>query len=210
MTDSSPAHVASELGITEILHFTTENGVLGCLRKGALLSRKRVQDDPDLAFIFTGVWPRRDLEWIDHVSLSLTRINRDLYAKAAQNLPELWWGILSFGPSILDDPGVVFTTTNNVYHEVCEREDGVAGLQAMFKDAVPWGYLGSVKHRQSGHPKNLPTDEQAEVLYPGELALSRLQAIYVRKEEHRRLVLAWCDVLGQNEPVVAVREDLFA
>jgi len=210
MTDPSPAQVASELGITEVLHFTTEKGVLGCLRKDALLSRKRVQDDPDLAFIFTGVWPRRDLEWIDYVSLSLTRINRGLYAKAVKNLPELWWGILSFDPSLLDDPGVVFTTTNNVYHEVCERGEGVSGLEAMFKEAVPWGYLGSVKRRQSGTPENLPTDTQAEVLYPGELPLSLLQTIYVRTEEHRRLVLAWCDVLGQDEPPVVVRQDLFA
>jgi hypothetical protein len=210
MTDRSPGQVASELGITEVLHFTTEKGVLGCLRKGALLSRKRVQDDPDLAFIFTGVWPRRDLEWIDHVSLSLTRINRGLYAKAANNLPELWWGILSFDPSLLDDPGVVFTTTNNVYNEVCERAEGVGGLEAMFKDEVPWGYLGSVKRRGSGTPENLPTDTQAEVLYPGELPLSLLRAIYVRREEHRRLVLAWSDVLGQDEPYVVVRPDLFA
>jgi hypothetical protein len=39
--------------------------------------------------------------------------------------------------------------------------------------------------------------------------LSLLRAIYVRKDEHRRLVLAWCDVFGQDEPTVVVREDLF-
>lgn len=209
MNDLPLQRVASERGIREVLHFTTEKGLLGCLRKGALLSRKRVQDDPDLAFIFTRVWPRRDLEWIDHVSMSLTRINRGLYSKAARNLPELWWGILSFSVELLDDPDVVFTTTNNAYHEVCERAEGVDGLQAMFKQRIPWGYFGSVKHRGSSRPRNLPTDLQAEVLYPGEVPLGFLSAIYVPEEQHRRLVLAWCEVLGQDEPTVEVRPDLF-
>src|SRR5438874_2502808 len=140
MTCGSPAEAAVARGVSEILHFTTEKGVLGSLRKDALLSRQRVQDDPDLAFIFTEVWPRRDPEWLDHVSLSVTRINRELYEKAAHNLPGLWWAILSFEIAILDHPDVVFTTTNNVYDDVCVRTTGPAGFEAMFRERVPWGY----------------------------------------------------------------------
>lgn len=209
MTGETPAQVAAGRGITEVLHFTTEKGVLGALQVEKLLSRKRVEDNPDLAFIFTGVWPRRDPEWLDHVSLSLTKINKDLYAKAAANLPELWWAILSFRVEILDHPGVVFTTTNNVYEEVCDRAEGVAGLQEMFRDHVPWGHYGSVVHRQASCPENQPTDLQAEVLYPEWIPLDYLQCLYVPEEQHRSLVLAWCEVLEKPEPPIQVAPDLF-
>ena len=78
MNASVPSDVAGRRGVSEILHFTTEKGVLGAIRKQALLSRQRVEDDPDLSFIFTGVWPRRDPDWVDHVSLSVTSINAEL------------------------------------------------------------------------------------------------------------------------------------
>ena len=206
----TPAQAAAARGVTEVLHFTTEKGVLGALAAGRLLSRAKVQEDPSVAFIFTGVWPRRDPDWLDFVSLSLTRINRELYAKAAHNLPELWWAILSFQPEILDHRGVFFTTTNNVYEDVCERGEGAAGFEAMFEQRVPWGYYGSVKHRSHGRADNLPTDVQAEVLYPQSIDLSYLYCIYVPEEQHRSLVLAWCDVLGRSEPTVVVRRDLFS
>jgi len=205
----TPVQVAADRGIEEILHFTTEKGVLGALQAGKLLSRKRVEDNPDLSFIFTGVWPRRDPEWIDHVSLSLTRINRSLYLKAVENLPELWWAIMSFPAEILDHPGVLFTTTNNIYEKVCDRAEGAAGLRAMFKDRVPWGYYGSVEHRQASRPENEPTDPQAEVLYPKEIPLKYLQRLYVPEEQHQSLVLAWCDVLEKPEPPMLVAPDLF-
>lgn len=50
----APAQVAADCGVEEVLHFTTEKGVLGALQVGKLLSRKRVEGNPDLAFIFTG------------------------------------------------------------------------------------------------------------------------------------------------------------
>lgn len=206
---AAPSEVADEREITEVLHFTTEKGVMGSLQAGTLLSRERVQQNEDLAFIFTSVWPRRDPEWVDYVSLSITRINSSLYQKAAKHLPDLWWAVMSFSPAILDDPDVVFTTTNNVYDEVCERGEGVDGLEAMFKDRVPYGYYGSVKTRSSSRAKNLPTDLQAEVLYPEGIDLSQLQLIYVGQEQHRSLILAWCDVLGKPEPTVQVAQDLF-
>ena len=209
MTAEIPTEVVTDLGIEEILHFTTEKGVLGALQEGKLLSRERVQGNPDLAFIFTGVWPRRDPEWLDHVSLSLTKINKGLYRKAAANLPELWWAILSFQAEILDHPGVVFTTTNNVYEEVCERAEGAAGLRAMFGDQIPWGYYGSVKTRQASCPENQPTDSQAEVLYPQSISLEHLQRLYVPEDQHRSLVLAWCDVLEKPAPPILVAPDLF-
>ena len=190
------------------LYFTTEKGVMGSLQAGTLLSRERVQQNEDLAFIFTGVWPRRDPEWVDFVSLSVTRINSSLYQKAAKHLPDLWWAVMSFSPAILDEPGVVFTTTNNVYDEVCERGEGIDRLQAMFQDRVPHGYYGRSR-RVCPPDQTSSCDVQAEVLYPEEIDLSQLRCIHVGKEQHRSLILAWCDVLGKPEPTVLVSQDLF-
>ena len=105
---------------------------------------------------------------------------------------------------------MVFTTTNNVYESVCKRGEGTAGFEAMFKPAVPWGYRGTVERRRTSCPDNQPTHRQAEVLYPGKISFEHLQRIYVPGHEHRRLVLAWCDVLGQDEATVEVRKDLFS
>jgi hypothetical protein len=200
---------AQSRGIEEILHFTTDKGVLGSIRKQQLLSRARVQDDPDLAFIFQDVWPRRDLAWIDYVSLSISRINRQLYDKAARNLPERWWAIMSFGLEILDHDDVWFTTTNNVYDDVCARGTGVDGFEALFGPRIPWGYHGSVKLRPAGHPPELPTDEQAEMLYPGAVPLQCLRVVYVQDEQRRALIRAWCDVLDRPEPPVEVEASRF-
>jgi hypothetical protein len=48
------------------------------------------------------------------------------------------------------------------------------------------------------------------VLYPGSLAAERIQAVYVPSNEHRALVLAWCDAVGRPEPPVEVRSDLLS
>ena len=98
---------------------------------------------------------------------------------------DLWWPVLSFGPKILTDPGVVFATTNNSYGETVVRGEGVSGLEAMFGPSVPWGHYGSVSQRDNGLPDSWTTNDQAEVLYPTQLGLEYLRAIYV--ESHDRV-----------------------
>jgi hypothetical protein len=107
--------------------------------------------------------------------------------------------VLSFDVSILDDDGVWFTTTNNVYEAVCRRGLGREGFDDMFARCVPWGYLGSEKRRTAATPSHWTTDRAAEVLYPGELPLDRLNRIYVPGAQHRRLVNAWCTSYGREE-----------
>lgn len=206
---TSPASRARERGVPEIVHFTTDKGILGSLRKRELLSRQRVQDDQELAFIFQDVWPRRDPEWLDYVSLSVSRINTSLYQRAKRNLHERWWGVLAFDVGILDHEGVWFTTTNNVYEQVCRRATGVYGFDAMFGASIAWGYQGSVMNRPLGMAQYLPTDAQAEVLYPGAIPFEYLRAVYVGEAQHRHLVLAWCDVLQVAEPRVEVNPERF-
>jgi ssDNA thymidine ADP-ribosyltransferase DarT-like protein len=206
---TSPSENARDRGIDEVLHFTTDPGLLGTIRKGELLSRERVQDDPDLAFIFQPIWPPKALEWIDYISLSLGRINRTLYDRAVSNLKERWWGVLAFNLEILDHDDVWFATTNNAYETVCRRAQGVAGFDALFGPRIPWGHYGSVCERPGDAPRNRTTDPQAEVLYPGAIPLDHLKAVYVGDAQHRDLVVAWCDVLGRTPPAVEVRPERF-
>ena len=198
------SELARDRGVTEILHYTSDRGVMGSVMKGALLSRERVEADPDVPFIFEGVWERKDPEWLDHISLSVSRINLDLFRRSRKRLPDRWWAIMSFSPDILDHDGVCFTTTNNVYNECCERGEGPEGFEAMYATQIEWGYYGSRKHRTSHHDDAWPTDRAAEVLYPGEIPLEYLQTVYVEGRQARRMVNAWTEAFGKPELSVTV------
>jgi hypothetical protein len=95
-------------------------------------------------------------------------------------------------------------TTNT---EILEKQE--AGFEELFRDDVPWGYEGSVIRRAADQQPNRPTDRQAEVLYPGELSLDFLQRLYVPGDQHRAMVLAWCDAFDQPEIEVEVNTAVF-
>lgn len=201
---------ALERGATEILHYTSEKGVMGSVMKWKVLSRERVEGDEELAFTYEGIWPRRDPDWIDYISLSVSRINLDLYNRSRAHYPDFWWAVMSFDPEILNHDGVWFTTTNNVYDDVCRRGEGVDGFEDMFSDEVLWGYYGSVFRRGEGTPDHWTTDRAAEVLYPAELSLDHLCRLSVPGLQHRRLVNAWCEAYGRAELPIEVDPGAFA
>lgn len=151
----TPADRARERGITEILHYTSQRGVMGAVRKGAVLSREQVENDEDLAFIYEGIWPRKDPEWVDHISLSVSRINLDLFDRSRKRFPDYWWAIMSFGVEILDHDGVVFTTTNNIYPP-CERGEDLEGFEAMFGSPIEWGLLRLQTRAPTGASRGVP------------------------------------------------------
>lgn len=205
----TPADRARERGITEILHYSSQRGVMGAVMKGAVLSREQVENDEDLAFIYEGIWPVKDPEWVDHISLSVSRINLDLFDRSRKRFPDYWWAIMSFGVEILDHDGVVFTTTNNIYPP-CERGEGLEGFEAMFGSPIEWGYYGYKCVRRPEHPEEWPTDRAAEVLYPTRLEFAFLQKLYVPGAQHRRLVDAWTEAFGKPVLPVEVNLDPFA
>ena len=63
---------------------------MGSVMKQALLSREQVENDDEVAFIFEGIWERKDPEWVDHISLSISRINLDLFNRSRTNFPDFW------------------------------------------------------------------------------------------------------------------------
>lgn len=195
------AVAANARGVSEVLHFTTVQGAVGVLAGGAVKSRHRLPTEKYLEHVYRpNAKNRSDTAWLDYVNLSVSRINDWMF-----DTSERWhvaegvsWIVLSFVPDVLAHPGVVFATTNNIYPS-CKRAEGVAGFDAIFADLVLGRY--SSRHTRTGSPSNLPTDRQAEVLYPGELSTQYLQRIDVQLEEALYDIEGALGVLGPRVPV---------
>ncbi|KEP74535.1 hypothetical protein HR12_08325 [Microbacterium sp. SUBG005] len=204
----------AERGITEVLHFTTNHGLLGIFARGALLSRDDLNADDLLESVrLLNCAQRKDPNWTGHVSMSISAVNQDFFSSSrGWKSPRdgVWWTVLSFSPRILSDPGVVFTTTNNTYDSTVKRGQGLEGLHALYGPAVPWGYYGHVARRRESTPTNLPTHVQAEVLYPGRVTLTDLQAVYVPEGDHIDNVKAlMTSIPGAPQVPVAVHPEVF-
>lgn len=113
-------------------------------------------------------------------SLSISRINDWMFETSQRwHVAEgVSWVVISFTPEILTHPGVVFSTTNNIYPARL-RAEGASGFEQMFASRVA-GRYGEIKTRPPDCPASWPTDRQAEVLYPGEVSLAYVQRIDVQ------------------------------
>jgi hypothetical protein len=183
-----PAHPeivadAVRRGIASIVHFTRTTGLLGILDSSAVKARLHLPRDARVKHVYeeNATDRSRDLVWHGYINLSVSAINRRMFAFSKREHPDDEWVILKFRPQILGDPGVVFCTTNNAY-EVAHRGEGYEGYEQMFAPSVPWGHYGSVRNRYGREP-NQTTDPQAEVLYPFELSLEHLHTIGVSDED---------------------------
>src|SRR4051794_16823880 len=111
----TPAQAAAARGIPEIVHYTTQRGIFGSIARGAILSRARLDRDDWLEHIFSGIWDNNAKAELDNVHMSVGRINYYLLGRSRLKQPDMWWCVLSFDIEILDDPGVQFTTVNNIW-----------------------------------------------------------------------------------------------
>ena len=193
--DKAVAAYAAERGITEVMHFTTNKGALGIFATGTILSRDQLSSEKHIEHIYTPNCRSRtkDADWTGFVNLSISRVNDHMLGVSERwhSTEDLWWVVFALDASLLADPGVHFVTTNNTYTSCLRRGTGVEGLRALFADSVEWGHYGDRKYRYPGMPAAWPTDPQAEVLYPGQVPVDRLRAIYVREVEHADTVRGW-------------------
>lgn len=199
--------------IQEVLHFTTNFGLTGILASKAVKPRIALPQDKYLEHIYMQNCSdrSRDSEWHGYVNLSITKVNWHLFDISMYKWHcgiDGWWCILSFDPMILTHPGVYFATTNNIYTGVL-RGPGAAALDRLFDDQiVRWD--GKVVVRDSSTPRNQPTCEQAEVLYPGELSSGYLRKIYVKNGQEADKVESLVATLnGTSRLDCLVRTDLF-
>ena len=192
---------AEKRGITQVVHFTTVSGAVGVIAAKALKSRARVGEDEYLERVYRpNAIFRKDQEWLDYVNLSIERINESMFQTSTR-----WhadesnsWVVLSFQPRILSHPGVVFTTTNNIY-PFCERAEGLSGFRSIFAGTVR-GYYGQERNRD-GKLDSWPTDRQAEVLYPGEVSCAHLQRIDVQLEQSLETIHGAMGALDATVPI---------
>lgn len=183
-----------EKGIERILHFTTTTGLLGMLATWSVKSRLHLPNDSLLEYIYRpNASTRKDTSWLNYVNLSITNINGYFFQICATKWhTDKEWCVLSFIPSILSHPGVVFATTNNMYSDVV-RSSGIVGLQRLYESTVR--SAGNCIQRNINHPMNYPTCSQAEVLYPSELSLNFVCKIYLQSDERIDDLLAQLAVL---------------
>lgn len=209
---------ARRRGITEILHFSTNRGLVGILASEKLLSHDRLEEDEYLENIRLMNSPSRagDADWTDWVNLSISRVNGRMLKSSKKWHPEddIWWVVLAFDVEIVGHDNVEFATTNNTYG-CALRGSGVDAFDALFAPAVEWGHYGSVSKRYAGMPDSLPTDAQAEVLYPVSIGLEHLRALYVAEPEQVDEVAGFLAVFAAASKVdlsdvaVACNPDVF-
>lgn len=205
--------IVARRGITEVLHFSTNQGLTGILAEGAVLSRARLPEYKYVEHVYKpNAKVRHDGPWLDFVNLSISRLNTSYFDASSRwhQDEDVWWCALSFNPSILEHDGVLFATTNNMYTG-CKRAAGDVGLEALFADRIECWTSKRTK-RAAEAPLAWTTDLQAEVLYPGRLDCGFLERVYVATGQHHDIAATNCDILlsSQNEgrkvPVVVAPE----
>lgn len=200
--------IIQQRGISEVLHFTTDAGMLGILDTKSLSSRLRLSTNERLEFILkVNAEFRKDTEWLDYVNLSISRINSNFLAASRRWHPEVNWRILALDPDLMTHEGVYFSTTNNFYPSA-KRAMGPDGLAALFSDVV-LGRYGAPVRRKSGMPTSWPTCIQAEVLYPRYIATDYLKRIYVTNAEQQDDVCAQLAAVNHAEIDVVINVDVF-
>lgn len=204
--------IATDRSIEEILHFTTNKGLVGILASGHILSRAQLPTEKYLEHVYEpNAEVRRDGPWLDHVNLSISRLNWEFFGHSRRwhAHEDVWWCAVAISPAVLELPDVVFTTTNNIYTG-CRRAPGEEGLKAMFADRVP-RWAGNVVVRPPDFPDSWTTDHQAEVLVPRKVRVEHLSKIYVATEAHADIVASQCEILlGEAAPLpIVIDPDVF-
>ncbi len=199
----------TRLGIEEVVHFTTNRGVLGMFASGAILPRSQLPKEKYLEHVYKpNAAERKDPNWTGCNSLSITRVNTDFFGVSRywHAHTEVWWAVVSIDPVVLTHAGVVFVTTNNIYPSRI-RGTGAPGLEAIFADPV-LGKFGHEHRRTPELPENCTTDVQAEVLYPGRISTEFIRRVYVLTDQHADIVSSQYDILAQSDDPVDVRPEL--
>lgn len=215
---SSVANELADRGISEIVHFTTNKGLVAILATGFLRSRRQLPRDKYLQYILhpnSAVRPEaaaqfdKSKDWLDYVNLSVSEINSRFFgfSRDWEHNKDLWWAVLSFDAAIATHPGVHFATTNCKY-EHCTRMTGPLGFKKLFGDRIR--RIGSWGAVRGGRGKHLTTCEQAEVLYPKEIATTFLRKIYVREAAHSDTVRGWLREFEVNGVAVVVDPEKFS
>jgi hypothetical protein len=194
--------VVADRGIEEVLHFTTNLGLIGILGHGAVLSRYRLPREKYVEHVYRpNAKVRKDGRWLDYVNLSISRLNWEFFdhSRRWHKDEAVWWCALAFAPHVLSYDGVVFATTNNIY-PACRHGMGAEGLSSLFDDIVQGAY-GVPLTRPVAFPKSWTTCHQAEVLVPERVKTHAIRRIIVANERHLDIASSQCEILLGSIPI---------
>lgn len=208
MSQPVTSEVVTARGVEQVLHFTTSHGLVGIFVRRALLARQHLSTDNYLEHIYQPNASRRyeGTQYWRYVNLSVTTINERFFSISQGWHPtrdNLFWAILHFDAAILTHPDVLFATGNMAYAGVVPRE-GEPGFTAMFADRVVHGF-GKYTDRTPQHLPSMPTDAQAEVLYPDSVDTTFLRQVTVSSDEHAASVEGIVGAVGH--PDISVVSD---
>ncbi|MFJ7905083.1 DarT ssDNA thymidine ADP-ribosyltransferase family protein [Streptomyces sp. NPDC096198] len=195
-----------ERKITEVVHFTTNRGLLGILVQRLCKARALLAQDQYLESIYhQNTKIRREApQYWSYVNLSISEPNHRFLRISSDDWwadEDLFWAVLSFDPVIMTHPGVLFAPGNMGYDGITPVE-GLPGAEALFADRVPKGFNKTMP-RWNRAP-HLPTNPQAEVLYPQAVSTRHLQRIYVLTHEDAAKAEAIVSVSEHDEVDIIV------
>lgn len=213
-----PADVAgiaaecTDRGITEVLHFTTSHGLLGVLTLRELRSRDLLTSDDYLEQIYRPNANSRyeAPSYWRYVNMSIGVVNERFFRISQRwhaSDEGLFWAILHFQPVLLAHPGVLFSPGNMGYAGM-EPAQGYDGFTALFADGVPAGF-GQTMARRRDRAADLPTNPQAEVLYPDRLSTEYLFKVTVADDEDAASVEAVVRAIDHPDVQVVVDPEMF-
>ncbi|MFI8944333.1 DarT ssDNA thymidine ADP-ribosyltransferase family protein [Streptomyces syringium] len=195
-----------ERKITEVVHFTTNRGLLGILLQRFCQARALLAQDQYLESIYhQNTKIRREApQYWSYVNLSISEPNHRFLRISSEDWwanEDLFWAVLSFDPVIMTHAGVLFAPGNMGYDGITPVE-GLPGAEALFADRVPKGFNKTMP-RWDRAP-HLPTNPQAEVLYPEAVSTRHLQRIYVLTHEDAAKAEAIVSVSEHDEVDIIV------
>lgn len=166
-------------GVTRLCHFTPARNLAHILADqiGVLASHRLEADE-------RAVFNPTDLERLDghrgHICCSIEYPN-SWYFEKARTKERLFphWVVLLLSPELLLLPDTKFCARNAAAAGGALIGSGLKGFDAMYAEAVA-GARGRVYRRSATRPEAVPTDDQAEVLIPDVIPLSKLLAVAVR------------------------------
>lgn len=180
--------------ITQLVHFTPFSNLLGVFECGGviprrdLLERARALAATGEQFLLDYITFNDDARFdnrTDCVNLSIQHPNTALFDSFRHRFPgAIPWFVLLLDPQLCADPGVVFTT-GNAASSIVRSEGAGTGETAFERIFAPTVVAGSFSTgrqmlvRPDALPACLPTNPQAEVLYPGTIPCSRILSIAV-------------------------------
>ncbi len=180
---------ATERGITRLVHFTTKFNLIGILKLGKIMPRSMLERYKQLhpednwvnlsACNDAARWDGRT----DFINLSIEHINTPLFRKfSSQNGDEAYWCIIEIDPRCLREKGVLFTMANasSTWVRKHGTASGLEGLKALYRESFTIQLSnGDVRQysRNNQMPRNWPTCNQAEVLFPGALDLGLIKGV---------------------------------